>query len=417
MEVFLRHPKPAPSYSRIGKTDLLVAVPSYNHARTIGDVLQKIREGLERYFPEHKAVILNPDGGSTDDTRREAAAQDTPAIPVLSVHYEVDLLDKLSAGSQEIPRRDHAFGAIREAAAALQAKACAIVDPNLLGISPEWIFRLLEPVVQGLYDFAAPYYHRHPYDGTITNCIVYPLVRSLYGQRIRFPMGNDFGFSGAAAELLETTEPETADFGRQNMELRLTVAAMVRKYRICQVYLGTRTHHSRGGTANLSSLLARTTGSVFGMMEENPGVWKEIKSSKAVPLLNFREDPPLPPTPVNVEGMYRAFNLGVKEFLPLWREVLSTQSLDALREMHLGPEQRFPDELWARVVYEFAIAFHDKAMTREHLLKSLTPLYLGKVSSLVLENRSSEQKQMETRIERLCQVFEREKNHLISRWS
>jgi glucosylglycerate synthase len=31
------------------------------------------------------------------------------------------------------------------------------------------------------YDLVTPYYHRHKYDGTITNNIVYPLTRSHYG--------------------------------------------------------------------------------------------------------------------------------------------------------------------------------------------------------------------------------------------
>ena len=54
------------------------------------------------------------------------------------------------------------------------------------------------------YEFVAPLYARHRYDGTITNTIVYPLTRALYGKRIRQPIGGDFGFSGdLAARFLE----------------------------------------------------------------------------------------------------------------------------------------------------------------------------------------------------------------------
>ena len=46
------------------------------------------------------------------------------------------------------------------------------------------------------FDYVAPLYLRHKYDGTITNSIVYPLTRALYGREVRQPIGGDFGFSG-----------------------------------------------------------------------------------------------------------------------------------------------------------------------------------------------------------------------------
>ena len=61
----------------------------------------------------------------------------------------------------------------------------------------EWIELLAGPVLKGGYDYVAPLYARYKYDGTITNSIVYPLTRALYGQRIRQPIGGDFGFSGS----------------------------------------------------------------------------------------------------------------------------------------------------------------------------------------------------------------------------
>ena len=76
--------------------------------------------------------------------------------------------------------------------------ACAVVDADVRSISPEWIELLLRPVLEQGYDYAAPYYLRHKYDGTITNSLAYPLTRALYGKRIRQPIGGEFGFSGAS---------------------------------------------------------------------------------------------------------------------------------------------------------------------------------------------------------------------------
>src|SRR3989449_10237515 len=88
---------------------------------------------------------------------------------------------------------------IFEVARRLGVKPCAVLDADLRSITPEWIELLLRPVLSGGFDFVAPYYLRHKYDGTITNSIVYPLTRALYGVQIRQPIGGDFGFSGKLA--------------------------------------------------------------------------------------------------------------------------------------------------------------------------------------------------------------------------
>src|SRR5512141_8851 len=53
----------------LGRVDLLVGIPSFNNARTIGHVVRAVVAGLARHFPDAKAVLVNSDGGSTDRTR------------------------------------------------------------------------------------------------------------------------------------------------------------------------------------------------------------------------------------------------------------------------------------------------------------------------------------------------------------
>ena len=52
----------------VGEADVLVGVPTYNNAATVGQVVQTIRAGLLKYFPRERAVIVNADGGSRDQT-------------------------------------------------------------------------------------------------------------------------------------------------------------------------------------------------------------------------------------------------------------------------------------------------------------------------------------------------------------
>src|SRR5512143_4102680 len=48
--------------------DILVGIPSYNNARTIGHVVRAVQAGLAKYFPDRKAVLVDSDGGSADGT-------------------------------------------------------------------------------------------------------------------------------------------------------------------------------------------------------------------------------------------------------------------------------------------------------------------------------------------------------------
>jgi glycosyltransferase involved in cell wall biosynthesis len=50
------------------ETDILVGIPSYNNARTIGHVVRAVEAGLLKYFSKYKAILVNSDGGSTDGT-------------------------------------------------------------------------------------------------------------------------------------------------------------------------------------------------------------------------------------------------------------------------------------------------------------------------------------------------------------
>ena len=57
-----------------------------------------------------------------------------------------------------------------------------------------------------------------------------------------------------------------------------------------------------------------------------------------------------------------------------------------------------------------------RTVAREHLLRALTPLYLGWVASFVLEVQPAGAPEVEERLERLCLTYEAHKPYLIARW-
>jgi hypothetical protein len=82
-----------------------------------------------------------------------------------------------------------------------------------------------------------------------------------------------------------------------------------------------------------------------------------------------------------------------------------------------APESfRMPDELWVRIVYDFALAYRLRTINRGHLMGALTPLYLGWVASYVQEVAIRSPLAAEQRFEQLARAYEEGKPYLVSRW-
>ncbi|MBS1110936.1 MAG: hypothetical protein H6Q88_2928, partial [Anaeromyxobacteraceae bacterium] len=75
-----------------------------------------------------------------------------------------------------------------------------------------------------------------------------------------------------------------------------------------------------------------------------------------------------------------------------------------------------PDDLWARVVYDFAVAHMTRAVERGQLLRSLTPLYMGWLAGLARDAQRLDDRAFEDRLDAVGSAFEREKRYLIGRW-
>ena len=112
------------------------------------------------------------------------------------------------------------------------------------------------------------------------------------------------------------------------------------------------------------------------------------------------------------------FKHGVANLIPIWEKILSNDIMIRLKEIasrHVM-EFRLPIELWVKIIYEFALAYHHRTMSRTHILKSLTPLYLGRCASFVNETVDSNAEEVEEKIDSLCREFENQKIYLLTNW-
>ncbi len=402
----------------IGQAEILIGIPSYNNADTIGHVVRAVSAGLAKYFSGRRAVLVNSDGGSMDGTPDVVtrAIVDYQAM-LISDHQSP--LHKIITPYQGIPGKGSAFRTVFEIARRLNAKACAVVDSDLRSITPEWIELLIRPVLDEGFDYVAPFYLRHKYDGTITNSIVYPLTRALYGQRIRQPIGGDFGFSGKLAEHYANKHVWESDVARFGIDIWMTTEAIASGARVCQSFLGAKLHNPKDPAADLAAMLVQVVGAVFALMEEHQTVWSELKGSNAVRLFGFQYGVGVEPIHVNVERMVASFRQGLLDLEPIWRQMLAAKNVDGLLPLADCSMQAFriADDLWARLVYDAAVSFHHRILPQDHLLKALTPLYLGRTASFVLETQGLTSLEAEDRIETLCQAFEDNKPYLVDRWT
>src|SRR5437588_582570 len=72
--------------ARVGSADLLVGIPSFNNAATVGHVARTVAAGLRAHFPDASAVIVNADGGSRDGTS-DVVLGSTAGIPTIAGAY------------------------------------------------------------------------------------------------------------------------------------------------------------------------------------------------------------------------------------------------------------------------------------------------------------------------------------------
>jgi hypothetical protein len=248
--------------------------------------------------------------------------------------------------------------------------------------------------------------------------VIYPLTRSLYGQRIRHPIGHDLSFSqGMVAGLLQKDDWHNPIVSSCT-GLWMTTIAVAEGFRVCQSLLGARVQSSRSVGTDLSLMLTQVVGSIFDLMGTYQTVWVAIRGSEPSPIFGIPQDVGVEPVKVNIDRMVEAFNQGVADLACIWDEFLSLDVLAGLKNLASASRAnfRFSDGLWVKTVFEFAAAYSKTRMDRTHLIKSMMPLYLGRTASFVLETLHSTSAEVENRIELLCLEFENQKPYLVECW-
>ena len=391
----------------IETADILIGVPCYNNDKTIAHVIQMITHGLAKHYKDRRSVIVLADGGSTDDTR-EAARE----FEIKPWQEKIVSIYRGPAG------KGTALRSVFECATRLDVQVCAMVDSDLRSITADWVKYLLDPVLDKGYQFVAPVYVRHKYDGTITNNIVYNLTRALYGKRIRQPIGGDFAISRDVAKFYVEQDVWETDVARFGIDIWMTTSAITQGFRICQSNLGVKIHDVKDPGQHLGPMFRQVLSSLFSLMEHNESYWKKVVESES--LETFWFEGALEPEPVNVnlELMIELFKTGYQQFSALWKDILSKDSFDQITKTNQMDSSQFylPTDVWAKILYELAATFHLWRVNRNKLLDTMTPLYFARVASFVRQSWDMSSQEAEALVEEQAQKFEDQKEYLVKVW-
>jgi glucosylglycerate synthase len=401
----------------VGEVDILVGLPTHNNAKTVDSIVHTIRTGILRGFPRERAVIINADGGSRDGTPELITGVSIDDVRRGSSVYALRTLHAISTQYASTPQSGVALRTILAAAELLRAKACVVISPESENITPEWISNLLRPVYYDGFDLVSPTYRRHKFDGLLMTNLLYPMVRALYGVRIREAYMPEFGFSGRLGSQFLGQNRWNEGIGEDGIELRLTLAAVTGGLRICQSFLGKKNPVERHA-ADLVPVLRQSVGVLFSALEPDFQVWSGVSGSQEVPTNGSDQELVLDPLRVNRKRLREMFVRGVSELESVFQSILSPFTLAELKRIAGVDEEefRYPAELWVKTIYEFAAAYQKSVINRDHIIQALAPLFRGRVFTFVVENRSGSANDVANNIEGLCLEFERLKPYLLEMW-
>jgi glycosyltransferase involved in cell wall biosynthesis len=376
------------------KTKVVVGIPSYNNYSTIRYVAETVAKGIEKYL-KLDAVILNSDGGSSDDTQKSFMSSDTGKIPKLSYEYV------------GIPGKGSAMFSVMEISKILEAELVIFVDSDLRSIEPWWIDRLSSPILNGKSDYITPYYIRHKYDGTITNQVCYPLTSSLYGKKIRQPIGGDFGVGRKMIDVYCSLMPKlskskVAMFG---IDIWMTTTALCNSQKeIWQAALGAKIHDVKDPGKHLGPMFDQVVSTIFELAVLNKNTWKKIVHMEKAPIYGEIPEIVLEPLIVDLDNLKEKCSEGLK-VNSLSKNLVGNQFDNIMKHKKVSLEQ------WIDIIYK-AVSYFKSG--EKKIVEALIPLYFGRVADFVEITKNMDSREAERIVEEQVDEFFKRKGELIN---
>ncbi len=388
--------------------DIMVGVLCKDVEATVLNVLNVINEGLYRYFPDyHKAIVVSQ-GPSSDRT--------SDTIDLFRPYHDISKI-----ATKDITRGGKGAGVmtIFEIAHLAEAKSVVLMDGDLLSIKPGWIPTIVNPIIYGRADLTVPYYIRDKNDAVITNNLVYPFTRALYGIDIRQPIAGEFALSKNLYDILRRHPHFPPDFG---VDIFVVTVAAAEGLKVKESLYSLKIHESTTRYLEpekfLVPMFRKVTGCMFEMAKHYEHYWKN-RTRMDMPKIYrdcFSQNPI--PVKIDIDMLTKSFTNEYHEKRALINDVLPSEIMTDLDRL-VNSDNSFDAELWAEIVYNHATAYkyaHDDAQ-KCAILDSLKILWIGRFVGYAKEVKDLTMNQAETILQKQAEVFEEKINYLLSIYS
>lgn len=294
-----------------------------------------------------------------------------------------------------------------------QARALLILGPGSESLGGGALRLLANAVLAGSVDLSVPRYLLPPHAGMINSAIIYPLTRALFASRVRFPLAIDLGLSPRMTQRLAAAAQRLASADPSEALVWPVDEAAVAGFTVDEFDVGPRSL-PQPAEVDVNALLARVTGSLFADIEAKAANWQRAR--RVPPPRRIAPEQPLTDGASDVPHMVESFRFAYNNLLEIWSLVLPPHALLGLKRLSEmdAAEFRMHDNLWARIVYDFLVAYRLRTINRGHLLGALIPLYLAWVAGHL--NLTAAGTSAESHIEAVASAFEADKPYLVSRW-
>jgi hypothetical protein len=398
---------------RIGNVDLVIGILDLEGNEEGRTKVAMTREALKEFSKPLRTMVVCSNGTHSPAAAATLGASEDDQFPAVS-SCSLPLPAPAEPPQQSI---SNAYRRVFTIGSKLGVSACGVIASRPRDVTRQWIYRLVQPVVDLGFDLVAPCYTRQKMEGLLNRSVLSPLHQALYGEPLENPMGPDFGLSGRLLRQILVQDSARRGGAERNTLASIASAAACGGFQVCESHLGVRTQRPTDW-GNLSTLLAEVLGATFLEIEGRAAYWQSIRGSKILPRFGVPETPSPDTGTVDVHSMIESFQLGTLNLQDVWGLILPPTTLLELRRVSRLPEDQFrlPDHLWVRIVYDFALGHRLRTISRDHLLRSITPLYLGWIASYVLEMQMAGFAEVASRIARLSKAYEENKSYLVSRW-
>ena len=393
--------------NQISEAEIVVSIPSYAGCGDLANTVVKVDKGLNESFHSRGSVIINCDHTPEGDLREVFLNTETQSP---KIYIAVN-----GSGCEGELLRSCLHKVIE-----LNASMLVIVEPSAGNVQPGWIPKLVEPLEKN-FQFVAPIYVHHKDEDLLNSMVVYPMTRSLYGWRIRKPVGGELGLSKELIERVLEMDIWNGYVNKEGFAVCLSTLAMCFRKPMCQAFINQPRKTVVKGEREFLTYFNEVVGTVFSLMEPLEKYWKKVKWSRPTAILGIggEDAEPAEELETDVDMLHEKFLGGFRKYEEFWREVVSQTTYNKVQEIrNLDMNHfNFPAQTWTTILYDFAVAFRGKDDEyREHLLEALLPLFYGKALSYVKRTERMSVQQAEDTIETECMVFEENKPYLISKW-